>query len=135
MKNIGKSILDKTSAVLYFDGAQCKEKLETQQRRQNARAKAIDHADAHVATFMDRVTNGAHIRKHYFANVGKQLSNAFRWNVDARSGLTLFLQSHGWTVVQCETEADVRIAADTVEGDIVISGDSDLFIYERITVV
>lgn len=135
LKKLEKVIMDKTAAVLYFDGAQCEEKLATQQQRQKARAKAIDAAETHVTTFMDRVTEGAHIRKRHFTNVKKQLTNAFRWDSEARNGLVLFLRNCGWTVVQCETEADVRIAAETVEGDIVISGDSDLFIYERITVV
>ncbi|KAF9083253.1 hypothetical protein BGX27_004217, partial [Mortierella sp. AM989] len=135
MKILEKGIMDRTAAVLYFDGQQCVEKLETHQKRQNARAKAIDFAAAHVEAFMVRVTDGAHIRKHHFANVRKQLSKAFRWDVETRNSLVLFLRSHGWTVIQCETEADVRIASDIVEGDIVISGDSDLFVYERVTVI
>ncbi|KAG0294208.1 hypothetical protein BGZ98_001851, partial [Dissophora globulifera] len=64
-----------------------------------------------------------------------QLRNSFRWDSEARNGLVLFLRNCGWTVVQCETEADVTIATDTVQGDIVISADSDLFVYQHIKVV
>ncbi|KAF9079720.1 hypothetical protein BGX27_006051, partial [Mortierella sp. AM989] len=135
LKNLGKCVMGPTTAILYFDGAQCEEKRVTHEQRQNARAKAIDAADNHVTTFEDRVSQGAHIRKRHFANVNKQLTNAFRWDPDARNGLVLFLRNRGWTVVQCEMEADIRIATDDVEGDIIISGDSDLFIYQRITVV
>ncbi|KAI7826597.1 hypothetical protein BC939DRAFT_114082 [Gamsiella multidivaricata] len=84
---------------------------------------------------MDRVSEGAHIRKRHFTNVDKQLTNAFRWDVEARNGLVRFLENHGWRVVQCDTEVDVKIATDTMEGDIVISGDSDFLIYHSIPVV
>ena len=135
LKNLEKRVSDRTSAVLYFDGEQCKEKLCTQQQRQRARAKALDAADSHLQTLTDTLANGGRVRKRHFANIKKQLTNSFRWDAETRDSLVLFLRSHGWTVVQCETEADVKIAADFVQGDIVISGDSDLLIYRHITVV
>ncbi|KAG0343907.1 hypothetical protein BGZ54_006016, partial [Gamsiella multidivaricata] len=118
MKNLEKRIMDPTTVILYFDGAQCEGKLATHEKRQNARKTAINAADDHVTTFMDRVSEGAHIRKRHFTNVDKQLTNAFRWDVEARNGLVRFLENHGWRVVQCDTEADVKIATDTMEGDI-----------------
>ncbi|KAG0007455.1 hypothetical protein BGZ81_004861, partial [Podila clonocystis] len=126
--------MDLTTAVLYFDGAQCEEKAKTHQKRQDTRTKAIDAADKKVSAFTDRVASGARIRKHHFTNVDKQLKNAFRWETEARDGLILFLESRGWTVVKCDTEADPKIAEDTTDGDIVISGDSDLLIYGRVKV-
>lgn len=138
LKNLESRVKDKAAAVLYFDGAQCEEKLETQQKRQLAREKMVDAADQHVNTFIQLVTSradNAGIRKRHFANVQKQLKNAYRWNSTARDGLVRFLEARGWDVVQCETEADVAIARDTVEGDIVISGDSDLFIYQSVSVL
>ncbi|KAF8940036.1 hypothetical protein BGZ58_007966 [Dissophora ornata] len=135
MTNLEKCAIDRATAVLYFDGAQCEEKFSTQQQRQKARAKATDAADKHQKTLMECIAKGGRIRKRHFVNINKGLTSAFRWDSEARNGLALFLRNRGWTVVQCETEADVRIAADTVQGDIVISGDSDLFIYQHITVV
>ncbi|KAF8923273.1 hypothetical protein BGZ58_003143, partial [Dissophora ornata] len=128
-------VSDRTAAVLYFDGAQCQEKLSTQQQRQRARAKALEAADSHLQTFTETLANGGRIRKRHFSNIKKQLANSFHWDSEARDSLVLFLRNRGWTVVQCATEADVAIAADAVQGDIVISGDSDLFIYKHVTVV
>ena len=135
LKNLEKRFKDNTTAVLYFDGGPCEEKLETQKRRQEARVKTVEAADHHVNTFHQLVTSGKRIRKRHFANIHKHLSNAYRWNSTARDGLVLVLRSKGWSVVQCDTEADVGIARDTVEGDIVISGDSDLFVYESVSVL
>jgi len=135
LKTLERSIVDRTAAVLYFDGAQCKEKVMTQHQRLKTRTKAIDDADKHVVTFEDHMAKGGRLGKRHFANVKKQLTTAFRWNEEARHGLVHFLRNRGWEVVQCATEADLRIATETGEGDIVISGDSDLFVYKQVTTV
>ncbi|KAG0195923.1 hypothetical protein BGX28_000360, partial [Mortierella sp. GBA30] len=135
LKKLENCVSDRTAAVLYFDGAQCQEKLSTQQQRQRARAKALEAADSHLQTLTETLANGGRIRKRHFSNIKKQLTNSFRWDSEARDSLVLFLRNRGWTVVQCATEADVAIAADAVQGDIILSGDSDLFIYKHVTVV
>lgn len=93
----------------------------------------MNSADTHVAIFEDRLASHALMTKRHYANVKKPLANAFRWTPESRDGLIRFLRQKGWEVVQCDTEADLRIATDTVQGDIVISGDSDLFIYGSVT--
>ncbi|KAF8937822.1 hypothetical protein BGZ58_002090 [Dissophora ornata] len=135
LKNLKLRLKDHNVAILYFDGSLCEEKLSTQRRRQGIRSKAIDSASRRVAAFTERIASGARVRRRHFADIRRQLSKTFRWDPAARDGLVAFLRNNGWAVVQCETEADVKIAKDTIDGDIVISGDSDLFIYQNITVL
>ncbi|CAO3565310.1 unnamed protein product [Mortierella alpina] len=66
-----------------------------------------------------------------FLTVKKNLSKAFHWSLDARRSFKIYLESHGWDVPLCPTEADVKIAADCQPSDVVISG---LLAHENVSI-
>ncbi|KAF9214084.1 hypothetical protein BGZ59_004356 [Podila verticillata] len=119
LKHLKKRITDSATAVLSCDGGACEEKFATHQKWLEVRVKATKN----VTTFSDCVISGARTRKRHFSNVDKELKNAFRWDIEAQ-----------WIIVESDMEADVMIAMDYTEGDIVVSEDSDLLVYSRITV-
>ena len=124
-----------SETVLYLDGLPAEEKRFTHQKRDKARTKALKEAQEKVSSFAERVDFGNRIRKQDFINIKKKLNGAFQWDPHARQGLAEFLRSKGWNVVECETEADVRIGSDSRNGDIVISGDSDMLVYENVSMI
>ncbi|KAF9079164.1 hypothetical protein BGX23_004873, partial [Mortierella sp. AD031] len=59
----------------------------------------------------------------------------FYWSQESRSSLAHYLTNNGWNVVVCPSEADIAIAADCQPKDIVVSGDSDMLIYDTVETV
>ncbi|KAG9319203.1 hypothetical protein KVV02_005911, partial [Mortierella alpina] len=52
-----------------------------------------------------------------------------------KHALAEYLRSQGWTVIKAEFEADVRIAQDCGDQDIVVSSDSDMIAYSSVRTV
>jgi|SRR5690554_3445255 len=52
-----------------------------------------------------------------------------------RQAFATYLRHAGWSVVECQTEADIKVARDFMPGDIVLSRDSDMLMYESISTV
>ncbi|KAF9913145.1 hypothetical protein EC991_003604 [Linnemannia zychae] len=124
-----------SDTVLYLDGAPAQEKLFAHQQRELARTKAPKEAEIKVSNFEDHARSGRRIRKQEFINIKKKLNASFRWNPQTRHDLAEFLRHARWTVVECETEADTKIANDNQPGDIFISADSDMLVYDKIQIV
>ncbi|KAK3826117.1 MAG: hypothetical protein J3Q66DRAFT_365799 [Benniella sp.] len=57
------------------------------------------------------------------------------WEASQKQGLIQFLRSRDWTVVECPTEADVEIGKACGPNDVVVSGDSDLLMYDHINIL
>ncbi|KAH7053611.1 hypothetical protein BKA57DRAFT_502069 [Linnemannia elongata] len=60
------------------------------------------------------------------------LGSAFYWSLASRQHFTEYMRGLGWTVILCNTEADISIAQDSQPGDIVISSDSDMMAYASV---
>ena len=72
------------------------------------------------------------IRKQHFISIKKNLVSAFYWPLSSRQHFAEYMRGVGWTVVLCNTEADVAIARDVQPGDIVISSNSDMMAYASV---
>ncbi|KAG9063258.1 hypothetical protein KI688_004862 [Linnemannia hyalina] len=112
--------------MLYLDGPQPVEKASTAQVREAARMKALDHLSTDVETFETRMEADLRIRKQHFIAIRKNLVSAFYWSLPSRQHFAEYMRGVGWTVILCNTEADVAIAQDAQPEDIVISSDSDM---------
>ncbi|KAF9931462.1 hypothetical protein FBU30_010078 [Linnemannia zychae] len=94
----------------------------------NVRNKALGNATKKVLAFEKHVESGDSIRGQEFIDIKKSLKVAFYWNPEVRSELTGLLRNADWSIIECETKADVRIAGDCQKGDIVISCDPDFVV-------
>ncbi|KAF9543103.1 hypothetical protein BGW38_009769, partial [Lunasporangiospora selenospora] len=121
-----------SDSVLYFDGGAAVEKQQTHQDRQKVRTKALAEASKHITIFSERQEKNLRIRKSHFTRIRKELAKAFVWDPEMRKGLVRYLREKGWTAIECDTEADLQIAKDFQQGDVAISGDSDLLAYASI---
>ncbi|KAG0195929.1 hypothetical protein BGX28_000359, partial [Mortierella sp. GBA30] len=124
-----------SSALLYLDGCPAEEKMLTHALREKIRIEALSKADECTSRLLDRVTNKLRVRKQHFFTIRKHLKKAFYWPPDARRTLAEYLRSEGWTVIECATEADIKIASDCTPDDIVISSDSDMLLYKNVKTI
>jgi len=124
-----------SNSVLYLDGSPAEEKMLTHKHREETRSKALSAADASTAVLMDRVNGNLRVRKQHFLTISKLLRKAFYWSPEARRALAQHLRTKGWTVIECSTEADIKIACDCESGDVVISGDSDMLIHKNVRTI
>ncbi|KAK3837900.1 MAG: hypothetical protein JOS17DRAFT_377464 [Linnemannia elongata] len=118
--------------TLYLDGPQPVEKMSTAQVREAARMKALDHLSSSIQTFEARMEADLRIRKQHFIAIRKNFVSAFYWSLSSRQHFAEYMRGVGWTVILCNTEADVAIARDAQPGDIVISSDSDVMAYTSV---
>ncbi|KAF9938601.1 hypothetical protein BGZ65_012553 [Modicella reniformis] len=121
--------------VVYIDGAACQQKRATLEHRQSLRSKALKDARKEIMELKGRVERNDRVRKQQFISIQKHLNNAFHWNQDARMSFAAFLMEKGWRVRECEYEADVNIASDCKETDIVVTRDSDMLGHSGITTI
>ncbi|KAF9119345.1 hypothetical protein BG015_006370 [Linnemannia schmuckeri] len=54
---------------------------------------------------------------------------------ESRTSLAAYLINNGWNVIECPSEADIAIASDCQPSDIVVSGDSDMLIYDTVKTI
>ncbi|KAF9357624.1 hypothetical protein BGX26_003415 [Mortierella sp. AD094] len=120
------------NSTLYLDGGPSNEKRETQIRREEAREKALYQAKEAISELQLKVEKKTRAGKQMFRNIEKNLRKAYYWPSEARVGFAKFMRELGWDVRECGLEADVVIARDCRPGDIVISRDSDMLVYENI---
>ncbi|KAF9983366.1 hypothetical protein BGZ65_001873, partial [Modicella reniformis] len=107
----------------------------THGKREKRREPALAKAAQGIKLLEDRVRDRAHIRKHQFSAVIKNLNAAFCWTMEDRAALATYLRRHGWSVRECELEADPEIAKDVQAGDVVLSQDSDFIVYPSVETV
>lgn len=123
----------KENLVLYVDGEQAAEKEHANMIREAAREKAAVRCNQSLATLEQRIDDNLRIRKSHFSAVRTSLSSTFKWSFPDRQAFLAYMNQAGWTVRECETEADVAIAVDCKPEDIVISADSDMLGYASIS--
>ncbi|KAG0245514.1 hypothetical protein BG011_002768, partial [Mortierella polycephala] len=82
-----------------------------------------------------RVGSQRKVRKRDFNKLFKNIRAAFYWSQESRNSLAHHLTNNGWNVVVCPSEADIAIADDCQPKDIVVSGDSDMLIYDTVETV
>lgn len=75
------------------------------------------------------------MRKHHINTANKELRSAFSWTLEDRRAFVNYMENKGYEVILCATEADVKIAADCKEEDVVVTGDGDLLIYKSVPAV
>jgi hypothetical protein len=126
---------NRSNLVLYVDGSPCIEKIYTLLHREDLRSKSLNQAQKHIDDLHSRIESGLRVRNQHFRNINKHLRKSFYWNLDARQDFIKFMSNKNWSIVACSTEADLSIAQDYVSGDIVISKDSDMLIYEKIQTI
>ncbi|KAF9175627.1 hypothetical protein BGX20_002954 [Mortierella sp. AD010] len=81
----------------------------------------VDKAQQHVQSKLDKVLD---------KSVQQSLRRVFHPD-PAEVGLVLdYLRSMGWKAIESETEADIRIVQDCLPGDVAVSEESDLLIYQ-----
>ncbi|KAG0348287.1 hypothetical protein BGZ54_004674, partial [Gamsiella multidivaricata] len=124
-----------TNSALYLDGTPCQEKDLTHQRRQNNRMKALKLVESDIDVLKVRVKEKLRVRKQLFFRLKKNLAKGFYWTFEARQAFAAYLQQRGWSVEVCPTEADLKIAQDCLPGDVVLSRDSDMLLYQHISII
>lgn len=123
------------TSFLYIDGPSPDEKHATLKAREAKRALALQRAQACIGDMEARVGSHQTVRKRDFNKLFKNTRAVFYWSQESRSSLAHHLSSNGWNVVVCPSEADIAIAADCQPKDIVVSGDSDMLIYDTVETV
>ncbi|KAF9552599.1 hypothetical protein BGW38_009451, partial [Lunasporangiospora selenospora] len=129
------SLGDKDKLVLYVDGYPAAEKADTHHLREQRRVQASERANSALDKLNARLETNKRIRKHHIGSAKKAIKSAFYWTMDSRQAFVEFMASQGYNITLCLTEADVQIAADCNEDDVVVTGDSDLLFYESVRVV
>ncbi|KAF9154694.1 Rad2 nuclease, partial [Mortierella sp. AD010] len=127
--------MDKTTALIYFDGAPPVEKVQVHHKRKETRRESLDKANKHADVLMERINQRLRVRKRHFQSVQQNLRRAFHLDPAEAGSLLDYLRSTGWKAIESETEADIRIARDCLPGDVVVSRDSDLLIYQSVETV
>ncbi|KAF8919707.1 hypothetical protein BGZ58_004589, partial [Dissophora ornata] len=125
----------KEELVLYVDGHPAAEKANTHHQREQVRHNACDRAHRALVSLQDRLQTNKRIRKHHIKTANKELRSAFSWTIEDRRAFVDYMANKGYEIFLCATEADVKIAADCKEEDIVVTGDSDLLIYKSVPAV
>ena len=125
-----RELADPSNGILYLDGSPIAEKMLTNQGREDKREKALKAADKCTTQLMARVTEKLRVRKQQFHKIRKHLDRSFYWSVASLQAFAQYCRSKGWTVIECTTEADIRIANDCGTHDVVISTDSDMLVYK-----
>jgi len=122
-------------SILYLDGAPALEKKATHEDRAKTRIEALTAAASNSEHLVELVQSGQRPRKQHFTSVEDNLRKAFAWEAAQKQGLIQYLRSRDWNVVECATEADVEIGKVCGPNDVVVSGDSDLLMYDHINIL
>ncbi|KAF8945173.1 hypothetical protein BGZ47_003134 [Haplosporangium gracile] len=117
---------------LYIDGDQAEEKMNTAKARDAVRHKALHRTEESIKVFEERLNDDMRIRKRHFTDVKAGFKSSFHWSMRSRQEFANYMRHHGWTVFVCRTEADLAIALDAQDNDIIISKDSDMMAYRSV---
>ncbi|KAG0366054.1 hypothetical protein BGX24_003860, partial [Mortierella sp. AD032] len=127
--------LPQASTVLYVDGQSPEEKRRTREFRDRKRADALAKAVASISDMENIFRSGGRLRKPHFKKLTKHLNASFVWSMASRRALAQHLQGLGWSVVECDSEADIAIASDCGAHDVAVSRDSDSLVYSSIVTI
>ncbi|KAF9933842.1 hypothetical protein FBU30_004238 [Linnemannia zychae] len=134
-RHLAASGISRASAVFYIDGPSPKEKQKTREFRDEKRRAALAKATTLISDMEDIFQRGGKLQITYFRKLAKHINASFMLSMDSRRALAHFLREHGWTVIECEPEADIAIARDCRDIDIVVSADSDILNYKSIKTI
>ncbi|KAF9898555.1 hypothetical protein EC991_010942, partial [Linnemannia zychae] len=121
--------------ILYLDGPPAEEKRTTTDLRDKMRLKALEDLGGSLNTFDKKLSESSRIRKQLHVAIAKGFRKSFYWCLDIRYEFAEHMRNLGWKVQVGPTESYVAIARASKDGDIVISGDSDMMAYSSITTV
>ncbi|KAF8924149.1 hypothetical protein BGZ47_004183 [Haplosporangium gracile] len=123
--------IPKTS-FLYIDGPFPAEKSATRETRETKRTQALQKTQACIGDMEVRVGGRRRVRKPDFNKLFNNIRAAFYWSQESRISLVAYLINNGWNVIERPSEVDIAIASDCQPNDIVVSGDSDMLIYDTV---
>ncbi|KAF9272980.1 hypothetical protein BGZ68_001938, partial [Mortierella alpina] len=123
------------SVVCYLDGLSALEKAATHEAREDKRKTVLDSAEEGIIALRERVEQRRPATKQQHLAVKKPLGKSFRWSLEDRQQLREYLHQQGWRVVLSPCEADVAIARDYQEGDVVLTKDCDFLAYAQVKTV
>ncbi|KAF9953479.1 hypothetical protein BGZ72_005367 [Mortierella alpina] len=86
---------NKSTLVLYLDGAPALEKAPTTANREEQRKTNLDLAQKHLNEFETLVNDNLPLRKRHFVAVSKPLQKAFYWDRPARRSFAQYLKARG----------------------------------------
>ncbi|KAF9177634.1 hypothetical protein BGZ49_005585, partial [Haplosporangium sp. Z 27] len=122
------------NVFIYLDGAWAFEKQETHSKRIDNASKALKKAGEYFDCLKPRVHDGKWPKQQNMAFI-KALKKALPLTDKDKESLAKYLQAKEWSVITADYEADVQIASDCEDTDIVISRDSDMLIYGEISII
>jgi hypothetical protein len=123
------------TSVLYVDGHSPEEKRRVNDDREHNRSKAVLRAQSFLDTLEQRLDDKLRVRKALFTKINKNIDAAFYWSLDARKAFAEYMKTRGWMVRECPTEADVAIARDSTQSDVIISSDSDMLAFASVATI
>lgn len=133
MKKIGE-IYSTNCTVLYLDGARTNEKQATTARRLQVREKDLKTLGSLFRLAEEKITHGRTISSSQFSTIARLSRRTFRFTEDMKNLLIATAETEGWKIIRCIGEADVHIGSlDLNENAAVISGDSDLLFYPKVS--
>lgn len=121
-----------SNSIVYVDGDPAK-KANTHSKRDSNRLAALTKAQDKIDRLETRLDSGHSASKHHHLDIKKQLDKAFMLTGESKSTLIGFLREKGWVVRECPFEADLEIARDCTPGDMVLTRDSDLSVYLKVS--
>ncbi|KAF9343453.1 Rad2 nuclease, partial [Mortierella sp. NVP85] len=123
-------LVQKPNSVIYVDGDRPAEKEPAHTKRDRNKLDALTKARSSLQRFESRLNDGHAISKQHHVDIKKHLSIGFHWDNESKAALISFLRDQDWIVRECPFEADLQIAKDCTPGDMILSRDSDLAIYQ-----
>ncbi|KAF9344603.1 hypothetical protein BGX34_005488 [Mortierella sp. NVP85] len=102
-----RRLVHPAKSVVYIDGAPAAEKQGTHDKRRSSREKAIAKGHQELQKLQERVQSNSQPKKQQFRSVEKCISQGFQWSSKERDSLASHLESKGFSVLVCTTEADV----------------------------
>ncbi|KAG9069614.1 hypothetical protein KI688_010518 [Linnemannia hyalina] len=133
LENDIKRFGDPLNMRLYIDGDQAEEKMDTAKARDAKRHKALNRTEKSIKVFEERLNSNLRVRKRHFTDVKAGLKSSFHWSLRSRQEFANYMRHRGWTVIVCRTVADLAIAMDAQDIDVIISKDSDMMAYQSVT--
>jgi len=125
--------LPKNISSLYIDGRRTKEKKCTSEKRQQRKEKDQKTTERLLRIAEGKAAQGRRISGSHIDAIFRSARRAFELTPNMMQEIFETAKEDGWSIVQCDGEADVHIGnLDLTANAVVVSGDSDLLFYENI---
>ena len=125
--------LPKNISSLYIDSGRTKEKKCTSEKRQQTKEKDQKKTERLLRIAEGKAAQGRRISGSQMDAIFRSARRAFELTPKMMQEIFETAKEDGWSIVQCDGEADVHIGSlDLTANAVVVSGDSDLLFYENI---